>query len=264
MKSSRVPNFFLVSSAIASRSISACAVLIAALLTLVSTAQAALQIPTNLSESDRITALKIVGLGTGSKILSEPYPLGGYSGFELGLSLESLPVDDLARLGDGLSSPQQDVVYPKLTFGKGLYNDVDVFLHFTPFRRQDEISLYGAMVRWGFYQGQYLPVSASLVIHANAGNFGNILTATTYGADLIGGITVNQVSLFAGLGIMQANGTYTGGANSVTGGQETKETVEGLHTVIGANLRFFDPVFLTLEIDRTEVAVISGKLGLRF
>lgn len=228
------------------------------------TGHAALQIPPNLSEAERGTALRIVGLGTGSKLLTDPYPLGGYAGFEMGLSLESLPTDDLARLGSGLASPQQDVVYPKLTFGKGLFNDIDVFLHFTPFRRQDEISLYGAMVRWGFYQGQYLPLSASLLLHANAGNFSNVLNAKTYGADLMSGITVNQVSLFAGVGFMQSNGTFTGGANSVTGGQEVKQLVEGLHTVIGANLRFFENVFLTLQIDRTEVAVLSGKLGLRF
>lgn len=229
-----------------------------------STSNAALQIPQNLSESERQTALRIVGLGTGSKLLTDPYPLGGYSGFEMGLSLESLPTDDLSRLGSGLASPQQDVVYPKITFGKGLYNDIDIFLHFTPFRRQDEISLYGGMLRWGFYQGQYLPVSASVLLHANAGNFGNILTAKTYGADLMGGITVNQVSIFAGLGLIQSKGTFTGGTNSVTGGLEEKEVVEGLHTVVGANFRFFDTVFVALQVDRTEVPVLSGKLGLRF
>ncbi|RYZ77252.1 MAG: hypothetical protein EOP05_02420 [Proteobacteria bacterium] len=166
--------------------------------------------------------------------------------------------------GAGLSSPQQDVIYPKLTFAKGLYNNVDIFLHFTPFRRQDEISLYGGMVRWGFYQGRYLPVSASVLFHGNSGNIGNVLTTKTFGADLMGGISVNQISIFAGFGFIQSNGVFTGGTNGVAGGSESKETVTGLHTVVGANLRLYDAAFLALQIDRTEVPVLSGKLGFRF
>lgn len=225
---------------------------------------AALQIPLNLTEDDRETAVKIIGLGTGAKILTDPYPMGGYSGFEFGVSIESLPTDDISRLGAGLPSPQQEVIYPKLTIGKGVYNDIDLFLHFTPFRQHDDLSSYGGMARWGFYQGRFLPVSASLLLHASNGNVTNLLTTRTYGFDLITGITVNQLSLFAGGGWAQSHGTFVGGANGVAGGFRETTRVSGLHTVVGANIRLFDTLFVAMQIDRAEVPVISGKLGVRF
>ncbi|MEK7355008.1 MAG: hypothetical protein AAB250_01065, partial [Bdellovibrionota bacterium] len=139
-------------------------------------ASAAILIPANLSASDRVEALKIIGMGTSAKLLSDPYPLGGYDGLEMGLSIESLPTDDLGRLGNRLTAPQQDVAYPKLTIGKGVYNNIDIFIQFTPYTRQDELSQFGGIMRWGFYQAQFQPLSASILLHMNNGNVGNVLT----------------------------------------------------------------------------------------
>jgi len=236
-----------------------------------SVSEAAILIPKNLVASDRQEALRIVGLGMSAKLLSDPYPLGGFDGFEIGFSLESLPTDELARLGSKLSTPQESMTYPKLTIGKGVYNNLDFFLQFTPYRRADELTQFGGIVRWGFYQGQLFPFSASLLLHANSANTGNLLSTRTYGLDLMGGVSVGQVSLFGGLGVLQSNGTFTGGANGVTAidagetvSSSQNETVSSLHTFVGANLSLFKVAFAAVELDRTEVPVLSAKLGLRF
>ncbi|MES2963542.1 MAG: hypothetical protein V4760_06600 [Bdellovibrionota bacterium] len=228
-------------------------------------ASAAILIPTGLTATDRIEALKIIGMGTSTKLLSDPYPLGGYDGLELGLSFESLPTDDLGRLGNRLAAPQQDVSYPKLTIGKGLYNNLDMFIQFTPYTRQDELSQFGGIMRWGFYQAQFQPLSASILLHMNNGNVGNALTTRTYGVDLVGGMNVRNVALFGGVGFIESTGTFAGGAAGVTSsGSMESESVTGYHTVYGANIRILEKGFLALQIDRYSVPVFSGKLGVRF
>jgi hypothetical protein len=230
-----------------------------------SMSRATIQIPTALTHDDREQALRIIGLGMGEKLLSDPYPLGGYAGFELGLSLENLPTDTLSRLGAKLPSPQEDITYPKLTVGKGVYNNLDFFVQFTPYRRVDELTQFGGMVRWGFYQGQLFPFSTSLLVHANSSNVSNLIITRTYGADLMAGVSVGKVSIFGGLGVMQSYGLFTGGANGITSSTNAEEeTVLGFHSFVGANLRLFEKAFLAVQLDRTEVPVVSGKFGVRF
>jgi hypothetical protein len=226
--------------------------------------EARIRVPSNLSESEREEALKILGFGTSGKILSDPYPLGGYAGFEFGISVESLPTGDLGSLGSGLSDPQPDVLLSKFSLGKGLYNNVDLFLQFSPYTQQDEISQFGGIVRWGFYQAAFLPLNASLSLSANSANIGNQIIARSYSFDLIGGINVENVALFAGVGFVEASGTFLGGSQGITdtGLQET-EIATSSHTVVGATARFSN-LFLSVQIDRHVQPSFSGKIGVRF
>jgi hypothetical protein len=227
---------------------------------------AAIQLPKNMSRTDREEALRIIGFGTSGKLLTDPYPLGGYAGFETGISIENLNTYDLGQLGSRLTNPQQDVAFPKLTLGKGFYNNVDIFLHFTPYNRQDELSFYGAILRWGFYQAKFLPLSASVVLHMNSANFSNLLITQAYGSDIIGGINVDNVSLFAGGGLLQSSGTFLGGPNGITDNLApgtTEESATGFHALIGANVHLSN-LFLTIQIDRYTQPVYSGKVGVRF
>lgn len=227
-------------------------------------AQATIQLPKQLSSSDRQEALRILGFGMSTKILSDPYPLGGYYGVEIGIAVESLPTEEIGRLGSRLPTPQADVSYPKFTLGKGLYNDVDVFLQFTPYNRQDELSNFGALVRWGFYQAQSSGFNASVVVHGSSGNVSNLLVTRAFGADLIGGVNVKNVALYGGLGVIQASGRFMGGANGITPSASIEEeNVNGFHTVVGVNIHLSN-FFLALQLDRYTLPVFSGKLGVRF
>ncbi len=59
----------------------------------------ALEIPKGLTANDRTEVVRTVGLNSANKFLTNPYPLGGYSGFEIGYSVEFINVRDIRRLG---------------------------------------------------------------------------------------------------------------------------------------------------------------------
>ena len=237
-------------------------------------AQASIELPLHMTKNDRIEALQVIGFGTSSKILSDPFPLGGYSGFEVGVSVESLPTEDIGHLGYHLTSPQENVEVPKLTIGKGFYNNIDLFITFAPYDRENELSQYGGVLRWGFYQATFLPLSASLLFHSNMTNVSNEMTTKSYGADLVGGINVDKVALFAGIGYLQATGSFIGGTAGTgptdptttsftdSGNIET-EAVSTAHTLIGANIQVSN-MFFTVQLDRYTLSMFSGKLGVRF
>ena len=229
-----------------------------------SQSHAAIHLPSQMNQNDRKEVLRIIGFGTSGKILSDPYPLGGYSGFELAISVENLPTDDLSTLGSKLPSPQQDVLYPKLTIAKGLYDNLDFSIHFTPYNKDQQLSQFGGLFRWGFYQATFLPLSASLVVHVHTINVGNQMSSSCYGADLVGGINVNNVSLYAGLGSLRASGTFMGGPNGVTDSSDlARENVTGLHSLAGINVHLAQ-FFFAVELDRYSVSVFSAKAGVRF
>lgn len=225
---------------------------------------AAIQIPRNLTKEDRQEVVRILGVGTSSKLLSDPYPLGGYSGVEVGLSIESLPIDDLSRLGDK-TEPQSRFLYPKISIGKGLYNDIDMFVHFIPYSESTGLSEYGAILRWAFYQAAFMPASFSAVVHTNSSNVGNVFTSQSYGIDLVTGINVTSFSLYFGGGKVWAVGRFIGGSNGYLSNtnQPEFETVDSIHTVIGGAYNFY-PFTFALEIDQYSQTVFCGKLGARF
>lgn len=227
-------------------------------------AECSIQLPTNLTKKDREKALAIIGLGTSSKILSDPYPLGGYAGFEIGFAIETFPAEEIGRLGGGVRPPQQDASLPKISFGKGLYNNLDLFIQFTPYSRQDELAEFGGIVRWGFYQASFLPLSLSVLAHATNANIANQLSTHAYGLDIMGGMDVENVALFAGFGPIEASGTFIGGSAAITDSRVLEnEFITGFHTVFGGNVHFSN-YFATLQIDRYTIPVFSGKLGVRF
>lgn len=231
-------------------------------------AQAAIQIPNGMTQGDRAQALRVIGFGTSAKILSDPYALGGYAGFEFGISVESLNAGDLGGLGSKLDSPQGEVSFPQLTIGKGIFNNVDLFLHFTPYSRQDELSIYGGVVRWNFFEAKYLPITASILGNLSSSNFSNKITTRAYGFDFIGGYTFDWVSFFGGFGIVESSGLFLAGPNGVTdqtaaGSQTQNEIERTLHSVIGANLHYSN-YFFVAQVDHYAQTTYSAKLGLRF
>ena len=228
-------------------------------------ASAEISIPLNLTSEDRKEALRILGLGTSGKLLSNPYPLGGYSGFEFGLAIESVPVEEISRLGSKLSTTQQPdktFNYPKFAIGKGLYKDVDIFLHFIPYNQNTNLSDYGGLVRYCFYQAAFLPASFSLLIHGNNSNVGNLIFTQAIGAELTTGINVGDLALYVGGGRVYVSGRFIARLNQGAL-QEESETVDSFHSFFGGTLDF-EPIFVAIQIDQFTQTTFSGKLGLRF
>ncbi len=243
----------------------------------------AITIPKRLSESDRDDVVKILGLGTAMKMASNPYPLGGYSGFELGFDMNFINIDQISRLGcnpgdagcpNTARPTEQEFTYGKFTLGKGLFEDVDLFLSFAPTLGKSAISDYGGMLRWSLFQFELLPVHLFTLIYGNQVNIKNEFTSQNLGADLLVGINVDDLSIYFGGGQIRSKGVFLGGdkgdstVSQPSPGLDpstntSTRTITRFHTVVGANVSF-DPFFISGEINRYEDSVYTAKVGLRF
>lgn len=224
---------------------------------------AALDIPTGLQESELDDVAKILGFNTSNKFLSNPYPLGGYSGLEVGVSLEIIDVEELSYLGNKTDT-QSEFRFNRITVGKGIYNNFDIYLDFVPFSKSNQVSEYGGMLKWGFYQAKFLPFSAAMLAHMSTINIQDSFVCQNVGGDMMVGVNVNHFSLYFGGGYVRASTLFTQSilGFTVTGNGTYKETFSSNHSFVGVNLDFLN-MFVAGQIDRYVDPVYSVKLGIR-
>lgn len=216
-----------------------------------------------MTSSDRRIALDILGSGTTVKTLGDPYPLGGYSGFEVGISLEQLQTGDIARLGN-TATEQQALRYWMFTVGKGLFYNVDFFLQFAPIGQNEQFASFGGAVRWGFHELQNYPVNFSLQIAGNSASFQNLINTSTQTLALVAGYNLVDMSLYGSVGFVRASGLFIGGSNGITDTNETHtESTSANHYSIGLSYRI-QKVFVAAEYDYTGTNVFSAKIGMRY
>lgn len=242
----------------------------------------AVTIPRDLDAQDRVEVVRILGQETSGKILSNPFPLGGYSGFEVGISMEMINTSDLVKLGCAPGSPgctnqesnEDEMRYARLSAGKGLYNNLDVFLHFVPLTTGSDLSSFGATARYSFIEAEFLPVNVSLLINGHHVNVNDDFQCLSFGADVVAGIYVDRLSLYMGLGQTHSAGTFVGGLSAdgtVDSGdpQLSAQTntvttrVTENHSFAGLTLHF-DHLFIAAQIDRYRDPTYSARVGLRF
>jgi hypothetical protein len=223
----------------------------------------ALEIPQGMGPDDQKRALEILGLGASSQFLSNSYPLGGYSGLEVSVSMAAIETSEIADLGNG-TNRSSNLYVPEITIGKGLYNNSDIFIHFMPPSKTQEISKFGASFRWGFYQALFLPLNFSLVVHADTLNIKNRISSKNLGADLLMGMTLSEFSFFLGGGYANASGNFIGGTSGVTLSNATEnQKVESSHFMFGATYNF-EPFFIGASLNRFVGTVYTVKTGFLF
>lgn len=226
-------------------------------------ARATVTIPQNLSFSDENRVLQILGYGSAAKVLDNPYPLGGYSGVEIGATLDVIPTEELDTLGSK-SSSGGSVHYETLTFSKGFFYNVDGMVYFTPLIAGDPITTYGGSLRWGFYEASFFPLTLTALVYGGGMNYNNLLNVTTEGADLLATLNIEHLAVYAGIGQIRAHGTFIGGTDGITASGNTEKTnVQSTHTVAGLNFDW-DKIFLAMEVNHSADANYSMKLGYRF
>jgi hypothetical protein len=222
---------------------------------------AAFELPTGLDVQDRKQITEIVGLGSSTKLLSDPYPLGGYSGVEVSLSLETLPTEQLGVLGNQNVNTPDNLTLSKISLGKGLFENIDLFLHFIPFSDGAGLGEFGGLVRWGFFETAFLPISFSFLVHGNSSNLANQVFTQSIGFELVTGIHVTGISLYFGAGRISASSQFKNFLSS--SGTEETSNIANFHSFIGGSYSW-EPLFLALQMDRYTQTVLSLKAGLKF
>ncbi|MGE3975735.1 MAG: hypothetical protein AB7F59_14515 [Bdellovibrionales bacterium] len=224
------------------------------------TSFAAISLPTNLSFEDRTRVTEVLGLGTSSRLISDPYPLGGYSGVEIGVSVEHINTEDIGRLG-ATTRREKDFNYGKISVGKGLYNNLDMFLHFIPYTQNTGFSEYGGILRYCFHQAAFIPASFSVLIHANSANVGNVFLSQSMGIEFVAGLNVSSFAMYVGGGPVGSTAQFS---REITSSRiDESNTINQLHTFVGGTIDI-EPYFIALQIDQYTQAVYNGKLGVRF
>ncbi len=185
---------------------------------------------------------------------------------ELGLSVENVNSEEIGRFGS-TTRREKDFSYSKMTVGKGLYNNLDLFLHFIPFTQNTGFSEYGALLRYCFHQAAFIPASFSVLIHANSNNIGNVFFSQSRGIELVAGLNVGNFAMYVGGGPVQSTGFFSRSITAPEPGtsvsRDESNLVSQLHSYVGGTFDV-EPYFLALQIDQYTQAVYSGKLGLRF
>ncbi|MCB0391134.1 MAG: hypothetical protein KDD58_07580 [Bdellovibrionales bacterium] len=224
----------------------------------------ALELPTGLNATDREKIIKQLGIPTSSKFLSNPYPLGGYVGLELGVSYQIISIDEISLLGNQTQENEKSLALIELTFGKGLYNNVDIYFNFAPLNYEEKVNSYGGILKWGFYEAKFLPINFSLLALGSVFHVADSFVNQTIGMELMAGINVDNLAIYFGMGQLLGEGRFMGGAAGVVDTNiTTKEESKISHMFIGLNFDISN-FFLSAQMDRYSDAIFSAKLGYRY
>lgn len=220
----------------------------------------ALKIP-KLNRTDLRPVVETLGYGTATRFLSNPFPLGGYTGFEIGYTYEVVDVADIAFLGAGTNDQKDDLTFSRLAIGKGLYNDLDAFFEFTPVTNSDRINDYGAGLKWNFYQAKFIPFSLSVLGTYNSVSIEDVYTNENVAGDIIGGINVDSFALYFGGGLVSARSRFSKDILNFTA-PYARESDSSSHSFVGVHFEI-SRLFVAAQIDRYVDPVYSLKLGYR-
>lgn len=221
----------------------------------------------DLPERDQVEVLGVLGFGTATKILENPYPLGGHQGVSFGVTSEYLNTQDLSTFGNKTSS-QREFNYNVITLSKGLFYDIDFMLQFAPYPQKEEFRNFGAQVRWQFYSYKFIPGGLSFIVHRSESNFSGLFQSLTNVFDLVSTFYLEDIALYFGYGGARSNGVFEGGGvngyKGVTASGRTSEVeLYKSHALFGLCLEF-DKTFFALSVEKYWNTVYGAKLGYRF
>ncbi|MFK8138299.1 MAG: hypothetical protein AB8E15_08070 [Bdellovibrionales bacterium] len=230
----------------------------------------AFQFSGNLSGDDFKEIIKSLVSGASMKSVSNPYPLGGYTGLQLGMQIENLNTKGLGDLGDA-TGDNNDINLNVITVGKGLYNNVDIFLAMSPFSSSKGTSLYGGSIRWAFFESEDLPISASITAHSVNVNYDSTVIGESSGIRASIGLSFESSSVYFSAGSLSSKAKFVGGIGAVSSSSsgvtasdfEEREELAEFETSFGGVWEF-GSYYTGLELKKTSVSTYTGSIGLRF
>lgn len=219
--------------------------------------------PNNLDKNNRQTILDYFAPSASANILGAPYPLGGYSGLEVGLSYHQLPSSLLSHLNTSPPSTDKDSFYPLLTVGKGFYLNTDVLVSLSPFVGLSALSHFSFQVRHEIWRSPSNIFRITGLAYGGSANLKDQLNLQTEGLDFIATATVKKASFYFGWGTYVASGLFLGGINGMTDSLiNEKETKVGSRQILGFEWPI-DNYFIAAEVNRMNLPYYSIKLGAR-
>lgn len=216
-----------------------------------------------LNKSQRESVLKVLGLGSSSKNISTPKGLGTDHGLEISIANEFINTESISQLLDGNRS-KNNLYYPKIYVGKGIYERSDIFIHFIPYTATLGLSEFGGSFRFHFLNAEDSLFTLSSVFGINSANFNNELVVRTFNADLAVGLNWKSFALFSSAGIAEAKGQFIGGTVGATDSLvDETENVSNFHFSVGGLARY-KVYFVSLALDRYTESVYTIKVGCHF
>lgn len=227
----------------------------------------AFTLPRGMSSDDRKVTMQILGFGTTTKFSSNPFPLGGWSGVEISVNQEFVPVEKLRDLGANPGT-KGNLTYTQLSLGKGFYKDFDGFVSFTLPRQQSEAQNYSGLLRWAFYDLDAQRYLATAAVHGQGLNVANLFTSESFGYDLILSRVDSWWSIYAGAGWVQVKTRFIGNPANINegltaNGQTVIESEDHARTFVGLQTRYQN-YFAVAEIQRVYENAYSLKIGYRY
>lgn len=224
----------------------------------------ALVLPNQLSRSDQQQMVRVLGLTSTPKVLTKPNALGGYSGFEMGAVYEVFSIEQINSLGSG-TTKSEPLSSQRISFGKGLYSDFDVFFYFTPPTGYIPFTDYGGIVRWQVLEDQSRGLTLSAALLSNSINFNDQFSNQNFGGQVICGWVLASWSIYAGVGVTQGEGFFlaSGSKGIVSSSSDsTNQVVKQTHGLMGVTFER-KSWFLATQVDMMTEPVASLKVGYR-
>lgn len=222
--------------------------------------------PNKLNQRDRQELLSILGFGTAPKIISNPYPLGGYDGWELGFSSEFLSLEEVPKLGSssGKVVSKGEFNFYNLSITKGIFENIDTTISFMPSLQGEGVSGYGVSFRWMFYEAQNIPLALTTNLYGGGVNIQSLLGTNTLGIDVLCTMAMEDLALYFGAGQAKVTGVFTGGSAGLT--DDFVRHTEGLssgHSLFGLAFQA-SKALVAFQVDRYNEPVYGARIGWRY
>lgn len=225
--------------------------------------QAKLKLPTNLNSDEQIKVTKVLGFGFTPGLNTHLIPLGGYDGAEVSLGYQSVSTSTLFELDRDETSKQSTTV-PQLYLSKGLYEDIDVGLSFTPGLQSEDVQLFHIHGRWSYLPYENWPYLLGINLYAAGSQWQNLLQTRTLGLDLYLVRYFEKFSINAGYGRARCIARFIGGVDGLTASGES-EQVDVFENRVFAGAGYQLGKFLfALQVFRFSETTYNFNFGYRF